>query len=58
MKKREHTSIVCDQEESRSYGFQCEKGFTMEHKRGPGRSGDGITAHCMRCMNEGKEDEE
>jgi len=57
MKKREHTSIVCDQEDSRSYGFQCEKGFTMEHKRGPGRSGAGITAHCMRCIQE-KGDEE
>lgn len=52
MKKRQHTSIVCDQEDSRSYGFQCEKSFTHEHQR------KGLRPHCIRCKSEEKEGEE
>lgn len=52
MKKPKPTSIVCDQPDSRSYGFQCEKSFTHEHQR------KGLAAHCNRCISEEKEDEE
>jgi len=46
MKKHKPTSIVCDQQGSRSYGFQCVKGFSAQHRRG------GIEKQCRQCIEE------
>jgi len=48
--KRKQSAIICNKTESRSYGYQCEKGFTAEAVR------RGINSHCLKCIKEGEDE--